>query len=156
MDYNQKPAPIYCGRAKEINGKFGVFYSLNVCLDDIPQETVFTSIASGKRYARIDMSMLRMADNDGNTHMLKVNPYTPSQGSGMTQARSEATRKTDGASSQKKGDSAPSQNQRAVQGDLGLSPTSQNKGFDPPGRSAKAYAPAPAKGPEFFDDDIPF
>ena len=55
---------IYCGKGKEINGKYGAFYKISVCLDEIPAEHIFKA-KNGKRYATLNMSMMRQKDDRG-------------------------------------------------------------------------------------------
>lgn len=68
---------IYCGKGKEINGKFGTFYKVSICLDDIPVEHIFKA-SNGKRYATLNMSMMRQTDEKGNTHTVVVDTWKPS------------------------------------------------------------------------------
>ena len=136
MDYNQKPDKIWCGRAKEIEGKFGIFYSLNICLDDIPQEHTFTS-RGGKRYARVNMSLLRQRDDDGNTHTLSVNTFMPAQSEGTQNLGAEPPRKPMATTYAKQATTPPPKAPEPRQASLYHEPKAQN-------------------GPEAFTDDIPF
>jgi hypothetical protein len=68
---------IYCGKGKEINGKYGAFYKISVCLDEIPAEHIFKA-KNGKRYATLNMSMMRQKDDRGNTHTIVVDTWKPS------------------------------------------------------------------------------
>ena len=62
---------IYCGKGKEIDGKFGRFMSINICLDDIPAEHVFKA-TNGKRYVGLSVSEMRNPDEKGKTHTVTV------------------------------------------------------------------------------------
>lgn len=68
---------IYCGKGKEISGKFGTFYKVSICLDDIPVEHLYTA-KNGKRYATLNMSEMKQADEKGNTHTVIVDTWKPS------------------------------------------------------------------------------
>ena len=67
---------IYCGKAKEVQGQYGTYYRLNLCISDIPAEHITTS-GNGKQYANLDLSMMRARDDKGNTHTLSVNTRKP-------------------------------------------------------------------------------
>lgn len=68
---------IYCGKGKEISGKFGTFYKVSICLDDIPVEHLYKA-KNGKRYATLNMSEMKQADEKGNTHTVIVDTWKPS------------------------------------------------------------------------------
>jgi hypothetical protein len=68
---------IYCGKGKEINGKFGAFYKINICMDEIPAEHVFKA-KNGKKYVTLNMNMMRQEDDRGNTHTIVVDTWKPS------------------------------------------------------------------------------
>jgi hypothetical protein len=79
---------IYCGKAKEVQGQYGTYYRLNLCLSDIPSEHITTS-GSGKQYANLDLSMMRARDDKGNTHTLSVNTWKPEGGAKPQQKASQ-------------------------------------------------------------------
>jgi len=80
---------IYCGKGKEINGQFGTFYKVNICLDEIPAEHIFKA-KNGKRYATLNMSMMRQEDDRGNTHTIVVDTWKPSKQSGPEDFRDDS------------------------------------------------------------------
>jgi len=65
---------IYCGKAKEVQGNYGAYYRINLCLSDIPAEHI-TTVGNGKQYVNLDLSMMRARDDKGNTHTLSVNTW---------------------------------------------------------------------------------
>lgn len=131
---------IYCGKGREINGKYGPFYSISLILDDIPESETWTD-NNGKRRVSLSMSELRNPDDRGNTHTIKVDGWKPpNQGQGGYQANAPAGRRP--------------QPSRPV------TPYSQ-RGQAPPPPPPRApqgnQPPVQAAGPESFqDDDIPF
>jgi len=69
---------IYCGKGKEITGKFGRFYKISICLDEIPEEHIFKA-KNGKRYATLNMSEMKNQDDKGNTHTVVVDTWKPDE-----------------------------------------------------------------------------
>ena len=69
---------IYCGKGKEINGKYGAFYKISICVDEIPAEHIFKA-KNGKRYATLNMSMMKQEDDRGNTHTIVVDTWKPDE-----------------------------------------------------------------------------
>ena len=67
---------IYCGKAKEVEGNYGTYYRINLCVSDIPEEHI-TTLQNGKQYVNLDLSMMRAKDDKGNTHTLTVNTWKP-------------------------------------------------------------------------------
>jgi len=80
---------IYCGKGKEINGKYGAFYKINICIDDIPVEHMFKA-KSGKRYVNLLVSEMRQPDDKGNTHTVLVDTWKPSKQSGLEDFRDDS------------------------------------------------------------------
>ena len=71
---------IYCGKAKEVEGNYGTYYRINLCLSDIPAE--FIKNAGSKQYVNLDLSMMRARDDNGNTHTITVNTWKPDNAQG--------------------------------------------------------------------------
>ena len=69
---------IYCGKAKEVEGNYGIYYRINLCITDIPSEHI-TKLSNGKEYVNLDLNMMRARDDKGNTHTLTVNTWKPNQ-----------------------------------------------------------------------------
>ena len=70
---------LYCGSGKQIDGKYGPFYSIMVNLSqlkDYTKEHGF-DLKNGDRCMRLDLSERRSPDKAGNTHSLVVNTYKP-------------------------------------------------------------------------------
>ena len=69
---------LYCGKGKVVEGKFGNFMKLNLCISDIPAE--FKDEArNGKLYTRLNISRMKNPDNYGNTHTVTVDTWKPEQ-----------------------------------------------------------------------------
>ncbi len=61
----------YIGKGKVYKTKYGELTSINVCLDDIPNEMIEKS-KNGKRYVRMTISEMREKDRYDNTHTVFV------------------------------------------------------------------------------------
>lgn len=81
----------YCGKAKLMNGKFGDFWGVNLCLTDIPEEHVRT-LDNGSRYVNLKIVELRQPDDRGNTHTVFVDTWKPDGSRQSSQPRSEQPR----------------------------------------------------------------
>jgi hypothetical protein len=135
---DQRQTNIYCGKAREMGGRYGTFYNLYLVLDDIPEEFTRTN-AQGKRTVSLTMSELRQPDDRGNTHTLKVDQWKPADRGGQNTPQQGRRPQPQGASAAygRSGQTTRPAAQDAPQGSYG--------------------SPAPTTGPEsFIDDDIPF
>lgn len=68
---------LYCGNAKFVQTRYGDIVKVSLCLDDIPEEEVYVSEKTGKRYVTVDVKEMRSQDRFGNTHSVEVNTYKP-------------------------------------------------------------------------------
>ena len=66
---------IYAGSGKTIEGKFGKFYKISVCLSDIPKEHTFDY--NGKTYVKLEVSEKREADQYGKNVSVAVDTWKP-------------------------------------------------------------------------------
>ncbi len=82
---------IYCGKAKEVEGNYGTYFRINLCISDIPSEHI-TKLSNGKQYVNLDLQMMRARDDKGNTHTLTVNTWKP-QGGATAQPRRQEPRR---------------------------------------------------------------
>ena len=69
---------IYCGRGKTMQGPYGEFYKLNICLDDIPARHL-TVGKNGKHYVNLAVSNLKQADDWGNNLTITVDTWKPNK-----------------------------------------------------------------------------
>ena len=72
-----KEAKIYCGSGKTIEGKFGEFYKVSICLSDLPKEHTFDY--NGKTYVKLEVSKKREADQYGKNVSVCVDTWKPNQ-----------------------------------------------------------------------------
>ena len=138
MGYGQqeRQGHIYCGKGREMGGRYGTFYNLYLVLDDIPEEFVRTN-AQGKRTVSLTMSELRQPDDRGNTHTLKVDQWKPADRGGQQ---------------------PPQQGRRPQPQSAGAAYGRGGQTIRPAAQAASgARYGSPAAGPEDFSgDDIPF
>lgn len=66
---------IYCGSGKKVEGQYGTFRNISVCLNDIPKE--FINEYNGKKYVSIVVNDRKEADQYGKDVSLTVNTYKP-------------------------------------------------------------------------------
>ncbi len=77
MGYGQQTnKTIYCGKGREMGGRYGTFFNISLVLDDIPEEMTWVG-GDGKRRVSLTMSELRHPDDRGNTHTIKVDGWKP-------------------------------------------------------------------------------
>ncbi len=69
---------LYCGKGKVIEGKYGKFMKLNLCLSEIPEEHQ-QQARNGKTYANLNVSKMKQPDDRGNTHTVTVDTWKPEQ-----------------------------------------------------------------------------
>ena len=67
---------IYCGRGKTMQGPYGQFYKLNMCLEDIPTQHMTTG-KNGKHYFNLAVNELKNADDRGNDLTVTVDTWKP-------------------------------------------------------------------------------
>ena len=75
---------IYCGRGKTMQGTYGQFYKLNICLEDIPTQHM-TVGKNGKRYFNLAVNEMKNADDRGNDLTVTVDTWKPNQQSQPSQ-----------------------------------------------------------------------
>ena len=68
---------IYCGNGRKIITENGVFRSLSICLDDIPEEHIAKSAKNGKRYVKLTISDMQQPNDFGNDVYATVNTWKP-------------------------------------------------------------------------------
>ncbi len=89
---------IYCGNGRKITTENGVFRSLSICLDDIPEEHVTKSAKNGKRYVKLTISDMQQPNDFGNDVYVTVNTWKPNtEQSHQVGARNEMGTKIDQA-----------------------------------------------------------
>jgi hypothetical protein len=66
---------IYCGSGKKIEGQYGIFRKISVCLNDIPKEHI--NEYNGKKYVSILVNDRKEADQYGKDISLTVDTYKP-------------------------------------------------------------------------------
>jgi len=57
---------IYCGNGRQIKGEYGVFRSVSICLDDIPEEHITKSEKNGKSYVELNIFDMNEKNQWGN------------------------------------------------------------------------------------------
>jgi hypothetical protein len=73
---------IYAGNGRMVETKYGELYNISICLDDIPEEHIFTSEKTGKRYVKLKMTEKKEVDAYKNTHSVIVDTWKPDNGKG--------------------------------------------------------------------------
>ena len=73
MDTNQT---IYCGSGKTKQGKFGEFFSISICLSDLPKEHI-TEAKNGKTYVNLNLNRKKEADQYGKDLSVQVDTWKP-------------------------------------------------------------------------------
>ena len=87
----QEQEKIYCGKAVERTNQWGQYFSVNLCLTDIPEEHVRT-LDNGKRYVNLKITEMRQPDDRGNTHTVLVDTWKPDGQKPSYQPRTEQPR----------------------------------------------------------------
>jgi len=67
---------IYCGSGKTKNGKFGEFFSVSICLSDLPAEHI-TTAKNGKKYISLNINRKKEADQYGKDLSIAVDTWKP-------------------------------------------------------------------------------
>jgi hypothetical protein len=74
MAQDQRQEKIYCGKAVERTNQWGQFFSVNLCLTDIPEEHV-TTLQDGRKFVNLKVTEMRQPDDRGNTHTVLVDTW---------------------------------------------------------------------------------
>jgi hypothetical protein len=67
---------IYCGSGKTKQGKFGEFFSISICLSDLPKEHI-TEAKNGKKYVNLNVNRKKEADQYGKDLSVQVDTWKP-------------------------------------------------------------------------------
>ena len=67
---------IYAGSGKTRSGNYGEFYSISVCLDDLPEEHI-TTARNGKRYVNLTINKKRETDQYGKDLSVTIDTWKP-------------------------------------------------------------------------------
>lgn len=67
---------IYCGSGKIKTGKFGEFFSVSICLSDLPKEHI-TEAKNGKKYINLNINKKKEADQYGKDLSVQVDTWKP-------------------------------------------------------------------------------
>ena len=67
---------IYCGSGKTKQGKFGEFFSISICLSDLPKEHI-TEAKNGKKYINLNVNRKKEADQYGKDLSVQVDTWKP-------------------------------------------------------------------------------
>jgi len=72
---------IYCGSGKAKDGKFGEFFSISICLSDLPKEHI-SEAKNGKKYINLNINRKKEPDQYGKDLSVQVDTWKPTpQGS---------------------------------------------------------------------------
>lgn len=74
---SDKPKTIYCGNGRIISSQNGLFRSVSICLDDIPEEFITKSEKNGKRYVSININDKEQKDQYGKDVSVSVDQWKP-------------------------------------------------------------------------------
>ena len=69
---------IYCGSGRTKTGQYGDFFSVSICLDDIPEEHV-TTAKNGKKYVNLNINKKKEADQYGKDLSVQIDTWKPDQ-----------------------------------------------------------------------------
>ena len=67
---------IYCGSGKTKTGKYGDFFSVSICLTDLPKEHI-TKAANGKSYINLNINKKQQPDQYGKDLSVQVDTWKP-------------------------------------------------------------------------------
>ena len=67
---------IYCGSGKTKEGKFGEFFSISICLSDLPKEHI-TEAKNGKKYINLNINRKKEPDQYGKDLSVQVDTWKP-------------------------------------------------------------------------------
>jgi hypothetical protein len=68
--------PIYCGSGKTKQGKYGEFFSISICLSDLPKEHI-TESKNGKKYINLNVNRKQQPDQYGKDLSVQVDTWKP-------------------------------------------------------------------------------
>ena len=80
---------IYCGSGKVKDGKFGEFFSISICLSDLPKEHI-TEAKNGKKYINLNINRKKEPDQYGKDLSVQVDTWKPTPQSNVPQAMAHA------------------------------------------------------------------
>ena len=67
---------IYCGSGRTKTGTYGEFYTISVCLSDLPKEHI-TEARNGKKYINLTVNKKRETDQYGKDLSVMVDTWKP-------------------------------------------------------------------------------
>jgi len=67
---------IYCGSGKTKEGKFGEFFSISICLSDLPKEHI-SEAKNGKKYINLNINRKKEPDQYGKDLSVQVDTWKP-------------------------------------------------------------------------------
>ena len=74
---------IYIGNGKKVETRFdSELFNVLVCLDKIPEDQIFVSEKTGKKYLRVYLAEMRREDEYGNTHTAYIDTWKPESNGG--------------------------------------------------------------------------
>lgn len=79
---------IYAGNGKKIEGQYGTFRKISVCLNDIPKE--FINEYKGKKYVSLLVNDRKAPDNYGKDLSVTVDTFKPEPKAQTTQQSAPA------------------------------------------------------------------
>ena len=80
---------IYCGSGKAKDGKFGEFFSISICLSDLPKEHI-TEAKNGKKYINLNINRKKEPDQYGKDLSVQVDTWKPTPQGNLPQAMAHA------------------------------------------------------------------
>jgi hypothetical protein len=76
---------IYCGSGKAKDGKFGEFFSISICLSDLPKEHI-SEAKNGKKYINLNINRKKEPDQYGKDLSVQVDTWKPTPQGNLPQA----------------------------------------------------------------------
>jgi len=67
---------IYCGSGKTKSGQYGEFFSVSICLSDLPAEHI-TTAKNGKKYINLNINKKQAPDQYGKDLSVQVDTWKP-------------------------------------------------------------------------------
>jgi hypothetical protein len=67
---------IYCGSGRTKDGKFGEFFSISICLSDLPEEHI-KEAKNGKKYINLNINRKKEPDQYGKDLSVQVDTWKP-------------------------------------------------------------------------------
>ncbi len=80
---------IYCGSGKAKDGKFGEFFSISICLSDLPKEHI-SEAKNGKKYINLNINRKKEPDQYGKDLSVQVDTWKPTPQGSVPQAMAYA------------------------------------------------------------------